>query len=465
METSLNPATVPSAEMRTDRHLIIGAGPVGLAFANSLRNAAIAYDHVEADTDLGGNWRHGVYETAHIISSKRTTEYTDYPMPTDYPEFPSAAQMLAYLHEYADHFGLRTAIEFGRTVEWCRPVENNLWEITFCSGERRVYRGVIVANGHHWDPFVPKFNGSFAGQVMHSKAYKRPDQLHGRRVLVIGGGNSACDIAAEAARAAAECHISMRRGHWFMPKTMFGAPTVELMKPWMPLWFQRLLLRACIAVTVGDYRTYGLQKPDHKIFETHPSINSELLHYLRHGKIHPHAGIDRIDGHRVVFTDGTSCDVDLIVAATGYRVSFPFLPEGLVPIHGAAPQVLAGGVLPDYKGLYIVGTLQVRYGFGPLLTPYANLVVGLIRLQETMGLPIGRVLASLGQRPPSTHLVGPFASLRQMTWARRSLGLIAWWERQLRKRSTFVGNRTLDDDRLEQSRNTGSGETTKVVQS
>lgn len=464
METSPTLAPILSPEIRTDRHLIIGAGPVGLAFANALRKTRIAYDHVEADIDLGGNWRHGVYETAHIISSKRTTEYTDYPMPADYPEFPSAVQMLAYLHAYAAHFNLRGAIEFGRTVEWCRPIENNLWEVTLDSGELRVYRGVIVANGHHWDPFVPKFNGSFAGEVMHSKAYKRPEQLSGRRVLVIGGGNSACDIAAEAARAAAECHISMRRGHWFMPKTMFGAPTVELMKPWMPLWFQRLLLRACIAVIVGDYRTYGLQTPDHKIFETHPTINSELLHYLRHGRIHPHTGIEHIDGHRVAFRDGTSCDADLIVAATGFNVCFPFLPEGLVPMHGAAPQVLAGGVLPDYKGLYVVGTLQVRYGFGPLLTPYADLVAGLIQLQETMALPIGRVLASLGQRPPSTHLVGPFASMHRMAWARRAFGLIGWWERRLRKSNKFTENRTFSDGRSEQSQDMDHGATTKVAQ-
>ena len=145
-------------------------------------------------------------------------------------------------------------------------------------------------------------------------------------VLVVGGGNSGCDLASEAARVSRSAHISMRRGYWFMPKTMFGVPTVEAIRPWMPGWLQRLVLRFCISVIVGDYQKYGLQKPAHKIFEAHPSVNSDLLSHFRHGRLTAHPDVKRLDGHEVEFADGRRGSFDLIVYATGHHVSFPFEP-------------------------------------------------------------------------------------------------------------------------------------------
>lgn len=422
------------------KHLIIGAGPLGLAFAKALKDATIPYDHVESDDDLGGNWYHGVYETAHIISSKRTTQFADFPMPADYPDFPSAQQMLAYLRDYASAFGLRDGIEYNSTVTSCRPVERNLWEVTLDSGEHRLYKGVIICIGHHWDSFIPIYPGTFNGEIIHSKAYKNPDQLRGRRVLVVGGGNSACDIASEAARVGAECHLSMRRGHWFLPKTLMGRPTVEFIHPWLPIAAQRLLLRTVVRLTMGDYQRYGLQRPDHRIFETHPTINSELLHYLSHGRITPHPAIERFEGDEVLFVDGTRVHVDLVVFATGYHVRFPFLPPGLVPVRGAVPQVYGGGTLPDYKGLYIVGSLQVRYGFGPLVTPYARLFADVIRLQDKLEWPVGRLLQATGERIPRTHLIDPIAALRKLRRGRRLLPLLLWVDRWHQKRHGHFQN-------------------------
>ena len=81
----------------------------------------IPFDGSEADDQLGGNWYHGVYETVHIISSRKTTQYTDYPMPATYPDFPSAAQMLTYLHSYADHYRLQEHIEYNTNVRLVAP--------------------------------------------------------------------------------------------------------------------------------------------------------------------------------------------------------------------------------------------------------------------------------------------------------------------------------------------------------
>jgi len=252
------------------KHLIIGAGFVGLGIARALGKHHIAYDQVEADEALGGNWRHGVYPHVHIISSKKTTEFTDYPMPGHYPAFPSAPQVLAYLQDYARHFGLERHMEFNKKVQLVRPRADERWDVYFADGEHRVYKGVIVCNGHHWHPRHPNYPGTFTGEYLHSKEYKGEDVLASKRVLVIGGGNSACDVAVDAARVGRSAHISMRRGYWILPKTMMGRPTVEFMQPYLPIWTQRLLMRTLLRLTVGRYTDYGLQEPDHEIFEAHP---------------------------------------------------------------------------------------------------------------------------------------------------------------------------------------------------
>jgi len=205
---------------------VIGAGPVGLAVARALLQHSIPYEQLEADDDLGGNWYHGVYETAHIISSRKTTEYADFPMPAEFPDFPSAQQMLEYLNSYAEAFKLRPHIQFRTKVVMCLPKNNPVatapgsdkhpennpvatapgadrtlderhalpdgwatapdpvatapdpvatapdpvatapgsvfadphdkfpdgrWEVELANGEKRIYKGVIVCSGHHWD--------------------------------------------------------------------------------------------------------------------------------------------------------------------------------------------------------------------------------------------------------------------------------------------------------------------------
>jgi hypothetical protein len=424
--------TKPSLDDRSDRMAVIGAGPVGLGVAKALLAHGIPYEQLEADGDVGGNWLHGVYSTAHIISSRKATEYADYHMPADYPDFPSARQMLDYLRDYADHFSLRPHIQFHTRIVMALPREDGHWELELASGEKRLYKGMVICNGHHWDRRFPSYPGTFEGEIIHSKDYKSPEQLRGKRVLVIGGGNSSCDIAAEAARVGTSCDLSLRRGYWFLPKTLFGIPLADVSSGWFPVWAQRLFLRLVLLVIVGDYRKYGLPKPDHRIFETHPTINSELLYYVKQGRIHPRPDVARYEGRRVVFQDGSSEEYDLVVCATGFHVSFPFLPPGLVPVKGSVAQLYAGTVLPDFKNLYIVGTSQVRYGFGPLVTPGADLIAQMIELQDRMDLPLGLVFKESGYKLPTTHLVDPHAALRRMRIAPHIFPLLLWKERRLR---------------------------------
>ena len=420
---------------RRDRMAVIGAGPVGLGMAKALNERGIAYDQLEADDDVGGNWYHGVYRTAHIISSRRTTEFADYPMPAHYPDFPSRAQMVDYLRDYARHFELRPQIEFGAKVLIARPRADELWDVGLAGGEQRIYKGLLVCNGHHWSKRWPDYPGRFAGEYIHTKDYRNPAELAGKRVLVIGGGNSACDVASEAARVAASCDLSLRRGYWFLPKSILGKPLVEALPLWLPVWLQRLVLRGVLKIVVGDYRHYGLPRPDHKIFEHHPTINSELLHYVKHGRITPRPDISRFEGGRAHFVDGASGEYDIVVCGTGFHVDFPFLPRGMVPVTGGLAHLYGGVLLADYRHLYVIGTMQPRYGFGPLVTEGGGLLAMMVELQDRMELPLGRVLKEIGQKPPASHLVNPGAALRQIRRAKRLMPLLLpRAERRLRRR-------------------------------
>ncbi len=407
-----------------DKMLVIGAGPTGLATAKALAENGIPYDQVDADDDVGGNWYHGVYRTAHIISSRNTTQFADYPMPEHYPDFPSRQQMVDYLRGYTDHFGLRANIQFNRKVVYARPVENNQWEISFEGGETCLYKGVMACNGHHWDRRWPDTPGEFGGEYIHSKDYKETSQLADKRVLVIGGGNSACDVIAEAARVGASADLSLRNGVWFFPKTLMGRPVVEVVKPWMPIWLQRVVFKLILRIVVGDYSDYGLPQPNHKIWERHPTLSSEVLHYIKHGNITPRPGITRFLGRHVEFTDGSRAEYDMVVAATGFHVSYPFLPDGMVEVIGAVPQVYGDCLLPDYRHLYLIGWSQPRYGFGPLVTPFCDLLAKMVKLQNDLDYPLGYVLQKSGQKVPDTHLVDPGKALRMLKKAPKRLWLL-----------------------------------------
>lgn len=421
---------MPDMEGVLPRFAVIGAGPSGLCVARTFVRHGIPYDQFEADADLGGIWYHGAYATAHIISSRKISQFPEFPMPAAYPDFPRQPQVLDYLNAYADHFALRQRITFNRKVTCVQPLPDGGWDLSFEDGERRRYTGVVVCNGHHWDRRWPSYPGQFSGEIIHSKDYKSPEQLRGRRVLVIGGGNSACDIVSEAARVAAEAHLSLRHGYWFMPKTAFGIPIVELIGPY-PLWLQRLVHRLVLAICVGDYRRYGLPLPNHRIFDRHPTVSTEALHYLKHGRIHPHPDIARYAGDQVEFVDGTRISADLIVCATGYHVSFPFLAPGLAEVRGSVVRNYWGMISPQYRHLYLVGWGQPRSGFGTLLEPLAETLAQTIKTQDRMQYPLGVVLRRLRMPLPETHLADPFQLERGYRNARRLLPLLPKIERWL----------------------------------
>jgi hypothetical protein len=364
------------------RYCVLGAGSSGLAVAKNLWQLGIPFDCLEREDTLGGNWCYGkpfssVYESTHLISSKPLTEYSDFPMPEEYPDYPSHEQVWKYLDAYARHFGLLEHIEFNAAVERVEPSESG-WEVRLIRGESRHYRGVVIANGHNWDPQWPTYPGEFAGISLHSSQYKTPDVLRGRRVLVVGGGNSGCDIAVEAAQNAAKCFHSVRRGYHYIPKYLSGKPADQvgerMLRLRMPLAVRRGLARIMGRLVLGRPENYGLPKPDHRLFETHPIINSQMLYYVGHGRIKVKPDIAELCGSEVRFTDGSREPIDVIVYATGFKISFPFIEAKHLNWRDGKPNLYLNVFHPQCDSLCVAGLIQPDSGQFGLVDCQAQLI-------------------------------------------------------------------------------------------
>ena len=359
--------------MTPHNYCVIGAGPSGLTALKNLRELGIEAVALEREDDCGGNWYYGkpsssVYESTHLISSKPQTEYTDYPMPAHWPAYPSHTRVLEYLRGYAEANHLRPHIRFGEAVERVeRAPEGEGWLVSTSSrAEPEPYAGVVIANGHHREPLMPEFEGTFAGEIIHAREYKTPEQLQGRRVLVVGAGNSGCDIAVEAAQNAQSAAISMRRGYHFLPKFLMGKPIDQcaerLHRYGLPLGLQRAIATMLVRVAVGSPSRYGLPEPEHRLFESHPIINSQLPYYVGHGKIAVRADVARLAGQQVQFADGASEPFDLIICATGYRITFPFLDSAHLNLQQGTPGFYLNAFHPEYDDLMIAGLIQPNSG-------------------------------------------------------------------------------------------------------
>ncbi len=388
------------------KYLIIGAGPVGLGTARVLKSRGIPYEQVEADREVGGNWLHGVYRTAYVLSCKQVMEFPEHPMPADYPDFPSQSQLSKYLIEYSHFYQLRENISFNKKVVWVEPVLNNNWKVCFENGTTEIYTGVLICNGHHWSKRYPKYPGELTCQYFHSKDYTGPEQLTGKKVLVIGAGNSGCDIACEAARVGTGSFLSMRRSVWIFPKSFMGKPLGQMQLPRMPRFIESALIRMLIRLTFGKHSQYNLPKPTYHFFDRHPTVSEELPYYLRHGRVKLKPDIKMFDGQIIHFVDGTSEKFDTVVAATGFNLDFPFLPDELVRKEKSHLKVFGYACYEDYKGLYFIGWQQVRGGVGSLVSRYAEVIANFIEVEEKTGQPMGSVLQSMGEKTPESHLIG-----------------------------------------------------------
>lgn len=374
------------------RVCVIGAGPSGLAAIKNLQEQGVSQITVfEKNNQIGGNWVYdenndhsSVYETTHIISSKRWSQFEDFPMPESYPDYPSHRQVLAYFQNYASHFDLEKYIRFNTSVLKVEQNSQKQWQVTYQDEQgthEETFDYLLVANGHHWDPFTPEYPGHFEGEVMHSHQYKKASVFSGKRVLVIGGGNSACDVAVEISRVSPETYISMRRGYNIFPKFVFGKPTDDAVAKtrWMPAGLRQKLFKLVIRVLQGRYAKYKLLDPDCGPLEIHPTINSELLYFIRHGKVRPQPGITHFEGKKVHFTNGKQLEFDTVIYATGYKISFPFFDKELIDFSGSTKVPLYRKMMhADLDNLYFIGLCQPQGCIWPLADHQSKIVARII---------------------------------------------------------------------------------------
>ena len=341
--------------------------------AKRLKDAGLPYDCFEMSDNIGGNWYYknpnglsSCYESLHIDTSKWRLAFEDFPVPEDWPDFPHHSQLFQYFNDYVDHFGLRDSITFNTSVTQAQRTDKGEWAVTLSNGESRVYQWLVVANGHHWDPNMPHYPGleNFAGYQVHSHHYREPFEpydFRGKKVLVVGAGNSAMDIASELSQRtiASRLFISMRRGVWVLPKYMKGEPADKAVLPsWLPTSIGRALARRMIKTELGNPEDYGLPKPDHEPLDAHPSVSGEFLTRVGCGDILPRGALDRFESDKAIFADGTEETIEAIIWATGYRVSFPFLDDPqLAPKDNRLP-LFKRMVKPGYDNLFFLGLAQ-----------------------------------------------------------------------------------------------------------
>ncbi|MGW5113328.1 flavin-containing monooxygenase [Nocardia sp. NPDC004123] len=371
---------------RSDAVAIVGAGPAGLSVARMLRHYGVEYDQFERHSDVGGIWDIDnpgtpMYESAHFISSRDLSGFFDFPMPKTFGDYPSRSQILTYTRDFAETFGLRSNITFNAAVESVTP--DDQWIVTLTGGERRRYRGVICASGTNWHPRIPVHPGTFDGEIRHAVTHRRASDFAGKRVLIVGLGNSGADIACDAAQAADEAFISVRRGYHIIPKHVLGVPSDQFddTSVSVPRWIERPLVTALLRLIVGDVTRWGLPKPDHKLFETHPLLNSQLLHHLQHADITVKPDIARFDGPDVVFTDGSRTQIDLVVYATGYEMRLPYLDADLFSWNGDRPAQYLTAFNRRHHNLFTVGFLETNSSAYTLFDNISNVVAQYLRDQ------------------------------------------------------------------------------------
>lgn len=380
-----------------DRVCVIGAGSSGIAACQVLHARGVPYDCFEAGSAIGGNWRYlndngmsSAYRSLHINSSRSSMEYAAYRMPADWPSYLGHRVIARYFDDYVDHFGFRHTITFRTVVTRVRPAPGGGWDVTTRhrdSGteDTRRYRAVLVANGHHWDPRYPDppYPGTetFTGERMHSHHYRTPDRFAGKRVLVLGIGNSAADIAVEASQVADRTVLAMRRGAHVMPKFVFGVPIDHLTLSWManlPLRLQSRALELVARLARGKITSYGLQRPDHDALCAHPTVSDSLLSKLGHGDIVVKPNLARLDGDKVWFVDGSVEATDLIVYCTGYRISFPFLGRDVIDPANNEVSLYRRVVSVEHAGLYFIGLVQPIGAIMPLAEAQSEWVADLL---------------------------------------------------------------------------------------
>ncbi len=374
------------------RVAVIGAGSSGLVTLRALAKRGIAAVGFERGSVVGGLWVRGsdsgharVYDSLRINTSVAAMELSEFPMPRDCGDYPTHEVIARYFSDYAQRFALDRLVRFRTEVISIQEGEDG-YEVASRSLDdgamrRETFSAVVVATGHHHEPSLPNLPGSFEGPTLHASEYRNPKvpvDFEGRRVLVVGFGNSAVDIASELAErgGARSVHLSTRRGAWVLPRYLLGRPidgkaTIPL---WIPGFLRRRIVTSLFTLLHGRMSKFGLPEPDHRIGEAHPTISSELPGLVRAGKISVVGDVAALEPGGVRLADGRFLDVDAIVFATGYRTVFPFLDPDHVRVEDNTVPLFERIFPPEHRRLFFVALAQTTGAIFPIAERQADLI-------------------------------------------------------------------------------------------
>jgi cation diffusion facilitator CzcD-associated flavoprotein CzcO len=353
---------------------VIGAGPCGLAAVRNFQKLNIPCVGFEVHSDVGGLWdienpMSTVYQSAHLIASKTMMDYHEFRFKDHVAEYPHHAEMKKYFHDYVEHFDLRKYYQFNTKVENCERDQDGNWDITTTNlktNEKTTqkYSHLVIANGIFNFANMPKIKGqeTFKGEIIHSSKYKHSKMFDDKKVLIVGAGNTGCDIAVDAVHHAQYVDMSVRRGYYFVPKYIFGKPADTLGSGMskLPMAVKNTLQDKIFKMYIPDPTKYGFPKPDYKPFESHPIVNSLILHHLGHGDLEIMADIDYIDGNKVFFKDGDCKEYDLIVCCTGYKLHYPFIDKKYLNWKEgeSCPNLYLNIFNPEFNNVFILGMIE-----------------------------------------------------------------------------------------------------------
>lgn len=378
----------------TKKVCMIGAGASGIVSVKTLKEQGIPFDCFEMGSDIGGNWRYNndngrsaAYDALHIDTSKDRMAFSDFPMPDHYPNYPHHTQVLDYFERYVAHFGLRPSITFHTKVTNVAPAPGGGYHVSTTNlqtGDSQTahYGAVLVCNGHHWNSKWPHFPGSFSGRCLHSQEYRNSQGLEGKNVLVVGIGNSGVDIACDTARVTQQTFLSTRRSAHIVPRFILGRPTDKWITPFgsrFPLAVQRFVYRILLYLARGRQENYGVPLPQHQLLSEHPTMSADLLNLTAHGEITIKPNIKALAGDRVHFVDGSEAQIDVIIYATGYEITFPFFAPNFIQLRDNHFPLYRKVIHPEHPHLYFIGLIQPLGAIMPLAEAQVKWVAALLK--------------------------------------------------------------------------------------
>eukprot|EP00002_Diphylleia_rotans_P023753 TRINITY_DN4674_c0_g2_i1.p1 TRINITY_DN4674_c0_g2~~TRINITY_DN4674_c0_g2_i1.p1 ORF type:complete len:523 (-),score=99.94 TRINITY_DN4674_c0_g2_i1:186-1754(-) len=336
-----------TTELRVDGYdvIVIGGGISGIAALKCSLEGGLKTILLEGSNRLGGLWaysekEYGVMSFTHINVSKQNYCFSDLSFDENAPDYPHHSHMCAYVNKYVDHFDLRRHVKFFHRVESVVKVGQDWKVVVRDTKTDQVYayfaKGTMICTGHHASPVYASFPGledKFKGKVMHAvdfKDHSNPYNVQGKKVVIVGIGNSAVDAAVNCAFHASDVTISTRSGAWVIPNYLFGHPTDHYANRFLfkilPLKVTGWIFESIVRLIQGDMHKLGFN-PSMGILATQPTVSSTLVHHVQRGTIQIRPNISRFEENEVIFSDGTRQEVDFVLLCTGYRIDLPFIPE------------------------------------------------------------------------------------------------------------------------------------------